>query len=143
LILVDANLLLYAAFPVYPQYDRVRDWLDERLNGPTPVGLPWASLLAFLRISTNPRAFERPLNISDAWTEIQNWLECGNTWIPAPTDRHVEVLRELLTLPGVRGDLISDAHLAALAIEHGLTLCSADTDFSKFPQLRWTNPVVG
>lgn len=143
MILVDANLLLYAAFPVYERYEPAREWFDGQLNGIARVGIPWMSLLAFLRISTNPRAFARPLKMSEAWDEVRFWLGCENTWIPGPTDRHPEVLGALLGVPGVKGDLTTDAHLAALAIEHGLVLCSADSDFAKFPGLRWSNPILG
>jgi uncharacterized protein len=103
--------------------------LDQQLNGSAPVGLPWASLLAFLRLVTNPRIFEHPEPIADAWLQVQDWLACETVWTPAPTERHASVFGELLKLPGVHGNLIPDAHLAALATEHGLTLCSSDGDF--------------
>jgi toxin-antitoxin system PIN domain toxin len=98
--------------------------------------------LGFLRISTNPRAFGRPLTALQAWQQVLAWLATGPAWIPQPTEHHADVLGELLTLPGVYGNLVPDAHLAALAIEHGLTLCSTDGDFARFPGLRWQNPLV-
>jgi toxin-antitoxin system PIN domain toxin len=141
--LVDANLLLYARVSTYPQHDAARDWLDERLNGTAPVGLPWPSLLAFVRLVSNPRVFEHPETVSSAWGQIEAWLDCPPVWIPQPTDRHREVLGSLLTGDVNRSNLVPDAHLAALAIEHGLILCSTDGDFARFPGLRWENPLSG
>jgi toxin-antitoxin system PIN domain toxin len=140
-ILVDANILIYAHIDSFAQHAAAREWLDRQLNGSAPVGLPWASLLAFLRLATNSRIFAHPEPIADAWTQVQEWLACETVWAPAPTERHSEVLGELLKLPGVHGNLVPDAHLAALAIEHGLTLCSADGDFARFRTLRWLNPL--
>lgn len=141
MILVDANLLLYAHFDSFPEQPAARDWLDRQLSGYAPVGLPWASLLAFLRIATNPRVFEKPESTLDAWNQVIEWLACEVAWIPQPTERHIGVLARLLALPGVRAKLVPDAHLAALAIEHGLTLCSTDGDFARFSGLRWMNPL--
>ena len=142
MILIDANLLVYARVSSFAQHDRARDWLDRQLNGLPRVGLPWASLLAFLRLVTNPRIFEQPEPIAEAWDQVMGWLACDPAWIPQPTERHLEVLGQLIALPGVHGNLVPDAHLAALAIEHGLTLCSTDGDFARFPGLRWLNPLV-
>ncbi len=110
--------------------------------GPTAVALPWASLLGFLRLATNARMFERPLTMADAWQQVKMWLAAEPTWTPGPTERHAEVLGNLLAQPGVHGNLVPDAHLAALAIEHSLTLCSTDGDFARFPGLRWLNPLA-
>jgi uncharacterized protein len=140
-ILVDANILVYAHVSSFAQHDAAREWLDQQLNGPALVGLPWASLLAFLRLVTNSRIFEHPEPIADAWAQVRAWLACETVWTPAPTERHPELLGELLKLSGVHGNLVPDAHLAALAIEHGLTLCSADGDFARFRGLRWLNPI--
>jgi toxin-antitoxin system PIN domain toxin len=95
-----------------------------------------------LRIATNRRAFEHPLSITEAWDQVTAWLSAGPVWIPQPTDRHTRILGELLAQPGIHGNLVPDAHLAALAIEHGLTLCSTDGDFARFPHLRWINPLT-
>jgi len=141
-ILIDANLLVYAHVTSFAQHERAREWLDGQLNGAAPVGLPWESLLAFLRLVTNPRVFERPEPTADAWRQVLAWLECEAAWIPQPTDYHAELLRELLAIPGVHANLIPDAHLAALAMGHGLMLCSADHDFARFPALRWRNPLA-
>ena len=141
MILVDANLLIYAHVDSYPQHERARQWLDEQLNGYDPVGLPWNSLLAFLRLVTNPRVFEQPGTMIHAWSQVVAWLGCEPVRVPQPGDRHAEILGELLTGTGVHANLVPDAHLAALAIEHGLTLCSSDGDFARFPRLRWMNPL--
>ncbi len=141
MILIDANILIYAHVSSFAQHRVAREWLDRQLNGPAPVGLPWASILAFLRLVTNSRVFEYPESIADAWGQAQAWLGCQTVWTPEPTARHAEVLGELLALPGMHGNLVPDAHLAALAIEHGLTLCSTDGDFARFRALRWLNPI--
>ncbi|MBI4862791.1 MAG: type II toxin-antitoxin system VapC family toxin [Candidatus Riflebacteria bacterium] len=141
MILVDANLLVYAHVSSFPQHEQARGWLDGRLNGGAPVGLPWESLLAFLRLVTNPRVFDRPEPISAAWSQVEAWLSCPVAWIPQPTERHREVLAGLLAISGTRANLVPDAHLAALAQEHGLTLCSSDGDFARFKGLRWENPL--
>lgn len=143
MILVDANLLIYAGSKSSPQYDPARQWLDAQLNQSTRVGLPWPSVLAFLRVVTNPRIYERPASMNEAWRLAESWLDCPNVWVPAPTQNHRVVLAGLLRLPSIRSNLVPDVHLAALAIEHGLTLCSADADFARFPGLRWTNPLQG
>ena len=142
MILVDANLLVYAHVRDVPQHEAARDWLDRQLAGTAAVGLPWASLLAFLRVVSNPRIFPRPEPIADAWRQVRDWLACAPSWTPQPTDRHAEIMGRLLAVPGVRGNLVPDAHLAALAVEHGVTLCSSDGDFARFPGLRWLNPLA-
>ena len=141
MILLDANLLIYAHVAAFPQHPAARAWLDAQLSGGAPVGLPWPSLLGFLRIVTNPRIFEQPEPISEAWEQVTEWLACESAWIPNPGERHGEVLAGFLADPGVRANLVQDAHLAALALEHGLLLCSTDGDFARFPGLRWSNPL--
>ena len=142
MILVDANLLIYAHVSAFVQHKAARDWLDRQLNDVSRVGLPWASLLAFLRVVTNARIFGRPEPMVDAWAQVMEWLSCDGAWIPEPTEHHLEVLSRLIALPGVLGNLVPDAHLAALAIEHGVILCSTDGDFARFPGLRWLNPLA-
>lgn len=112
------------------------------MAGDSPIGLPWPRLLAFLRLVTNARIFEKPAPVDAAWRQVNDWLECQVAWIPQPTARHAEVLGELLGRSGTTANLIPDAHLAALAIEHGLILCSADGDFARFPRVRWENPIA-
>lgn len=142
MILVDANLLVYARVRSFPQHEPARQWLDARLSGTTAVGLPWPSLLTFLRLVTNPRIFSNAESISSAWEQVSAWLGSPTAWVPAPTERHREVLGLLMAPAVTRANLIPDAHLAALAIEHGLTLCSSDGDFARFPGLRWENPLA-
>jgi len=140
-ILVDVNLLVYAYAERFTQHEAARTWLDTMLSGSAPVGLPWHSLLGFTRIVTNPRILPAPQTVSAAWTQVGNWLDCDTVWIPEPTSRHRDVLGGLLRESGITAKLVPDAHLAALAIEHGLTLCSADGDFARFAGLRWINPL--
>ena len=135
-MLVDANILLFAVDATSPFHSPAAGWLAEQLNGPRRVGLPWPSLGAFLRMSTHPRAVERPLTAGEAWSQIEEWLGAEAAWIPLPTERHAEVLGLLLNTHQLRGNLVPDAQLAALAIEHGLTVCSADGDFARFSELR-------
>lgn len=142
MILIDANILIYAHVNSFAQHGRAREWLDRQLNAAAPVGLPWASVLAFLRLVTNPRVFERPEPTRDAWEQVRAWFSSETTWVPQPTERHAELLGKFLTSPGVHGNLVPDAHLAALAVEHGLTLCSTDGDFARFQGLRWLNPIA-
>jgi toxin-antitoxin system PIN domain toxin len=141
-ILIDANLLVYASSSALPEHSRARPWLERVLNGQTRVGLAWPSLLAFLRLMTNPRVFPQPLSMRDAWGQVESWLSRDVVWIPTPTARHADILARLIAQPGVRGNLVHDADLAALAIAHGLELCSADGDFARFKDLRWFNPLA-
>jgi toxin-antitoxin system PIN domain toxin len=139
-ILVDANLLIYASAPDSAQHEGAKAWLDDRLNGSARVGLPWPSLLAFMRIVANPRLFEGA-SLALARVQVESWLELPTTWVPAPTEEHARILGELLDGESSHR-LVPDAHLAALAIEHGLVVCSSDGDFGRFRQLRWENPLA-
>jgi len=134
-------MLVYAHVSSFAQHNFARDWLDRQLNATAPVGLPWASILAFLRLVTNPRLFESPEPIGEAWQQVRAWLAAEPAWVPQPTDRHADLLGKFLALPGVHGNLVPDAYLAALAVEHGLTLCSTDGDFARFQGLHWLNPI--
>jgi toxin-antitoxin system PIN domain toxin len=140
-ILVDVNLLVYAWDSRAPQHEAARGWLDARLSESTRVAIPWESALGFLRVVTNPRIYQHPASVDRAWMQVTEWLDCENVWIPQAGDDHASVLGGLLRDLGGGAKLVPDAHLAALAIEHGLTLCSTDGDFARFPRLRWTNPV--
>ncbi|MBX3027139.1 PIN domain-containing protein [bacterium] len=142
MILVDANLLLYATVSDFEQHAAARAWLDDRLNAPTRVGLPWPSVLAFLRIITNPRIFPRPLAMTAAWRRVVAWLDLPTVWVPEPTERHREILDSLLGGAASASKLVADAHLAAIAVGHGLVLCSTDGDFARFAALRWENPLA-
>ncbi len=141
-MLVDANLLLYATNSADPRHPPAAEWLTARLNGGRRVGIAWTSLIAFLRISTHPRVFPRPLDPRDAWRHVEDWLAVPVVWAPEPGVGHGPLLGELVTRHDVRGNLIPDAHLAALALEHGLMVCSADTDFARFPEVRWQDPLA-
>ncbi|MHB2017127.1 MAG: TA system VapC family ribonuclease toxin [Candidatus Xenobia bacterium] len=141
LILVDANLLIYAGMRVLPQHAIARRWLDQVLNHEPRVGLPWNSILAFLRIVTNPRAFSPPPTMEQAWQQIRDWLEVPAVWIPLPTESHMATLERLMPYV-TAAHLVTDAHVAALAIEHGLTIYSADGDFARFPGVRSINPLL-
>jgi toxin-antitoxin system PIN domain toxin len=141
-ILVDANLLVYAANRAAPEHERARTWLDAHLNGTVRVGLPWPSLLAFVRIVSNPSILRNPVTPANGWRQVLDWLGCEAAWIPLPGTRHGEVLGALLEDPLITSRLVPDAHLAALAFEHGLTLCSTDGDFARFRGLKWENPLA-
>lgn len=140
MIVVDANLLVYSSFADLPQHERAREWLDDRLSGTDRVGLPWPSLLSFARLASNPRVFERPMPLSEAWARVRDWLDQPPCWVPSPTPEHARIVDELLSGESA-SRLVPDAHLAALAIEHGLTVCSTDGDFARFDRVRWENPV--
>lgn len=140
-MLVDANLLIFAVDESSRFHGVASRWLVDRLNGDHRVGIPWQSLSAFLRLITNPRITNAPLEPAGAWAIVESWLETDPAWIPAPTERHADVFGSLLLSYDLRGNLVPDAELAALAIEHGLTVCSADTDFARFREIRWENPL--
>ena len=139
--LVDANLLLYAYVAEFPQHVAAHAWLEKCLNSPEPLGLPWPSLLAFVRLVSNPRVFNSPRTVAVAWSQVEQWLACPCVWIPAPTDHHQAVLGALLSAPGLTANHVPDAHLAALAIEHHLTLCTADAGFARYAGLKYECPI--
>jgi hypothetical protein len=141
-ILVDANLLLYAANRSAPEHDRARSWLDGQLNGRARVGLPWPSLLAFVRLASNPVVVRHAVTPGEAWRQVEQWLACEPAWVPEPGPRHAEILAGLLGQAWMTSRLVPDAHLAALSVEAGLTLYSTDGDFAKFPGLSWRNPLA-
>ena len=141
-MLVDANILLYACDVDSPFHDPARSWMEDALNGPRRVGIPWTSSSAFLRIATNPRAMRSPLTPSDAWSLLDAWLDAAPVWIPEPGIGHRQILRRLVVGLDLRANLIADASLAAMCIEHGLRVVSADSDFARFPEIEWINPVA-
>jgi uncharacterized protein len=141
-ILVDANILLYAEDQRSPRHAAARAWWDAQLSGASPVCLCWTVLAAFIRIGTNPRVFERPLALAQAIARVQSWMEQPCTRIVTPTERHWEVLQTFLREGQAVANLVTDAHLAALAVEHGCELMSTDADFARFPGLRWRNPLA-
>ena len=141
-MLIDANLLLFAVDSESQFHIKARDWLNEQLNGTQRVGIPWLSLGAFVRIITHQGITKRALDPAEAWQRVEDWLSDDLVWIPSPTPNHAQVLGDLIKHHQPRGNLITDAQLAALAIEHGLEVCSADTDFARFTEVRWCNPLA-
>lgn len=141
--LPDANLLVYAADTAAPAHDRARRWLEAELSSGETFALAWSVLLAFVRLTTNPKVFEDPYPVADALDVVDGWLAQPSTTVIGPTERHATVVRELLEPVGTGGNLVTDAHLGAIAIEHGATLCTADRDFGRFTGLKWQNPLAG
>jgi toxin-antitoxin system PIN domain toxin len=141
-ILVDANLLLYAYHPKAAQHAQSRAWLEGALAGPDLVRFAWLTLWAFLRIATSPRVFERPLTTAEAEAAISSWLAQPAAGVLEPGERHWEILSALVRESQSTGPLVMDAVLAAIAIEHGAVVCTTDRDFSRFSGLKWTNPLV-
>ncbi len=139
--LPDVNLFLYAYDSESPRQRAAREWLEETMAGTETVALAWAVLVGFVRLSTKPAVFTRPLALDVAIGFVQEWLAQSVATVVHPSDRHAAVLRDLLQPLGTAGNLTSDAHLAALAIEHGATLCSSDNDFSRFAGLSWVDPL--
>lgn len=141
MLLPDANLLIYAVNRAAPAHDPARAWLEQVLSGTTPVALPWLVILAFIRITTHPRIFANPLEPDAALEYVSGWMEQPHVSILHPGNRHWLILSRLLRRDGTAGNLTHDAHLAAIAIEHGCTLCSADFDFLRFDELDFLNPL--
>ncbi len=141
-MLVDANILLYSVDRDSPFHDRALSWMEAALNGPRRVGIPWMSIIAFTRIATNRRATNNALTPVEAWDAVTGWLDAPATWVPSPGRGHREILGQLLVAHDVRAGLVTDAVLAALCIEHGLEMISADSDFARFPEIRWINPLT-
>jgi toxin-antitoxin system PIN domain toxin len=141
-MLVDANLLLFAVDSGSPWHRPAAKWLTAQLNGERRVGIPWESLVAFVRVATHPRASDHPLQPDEAWAFVEEWLAAPTVWVPQPTEAHPDVLGSLVRRYRLGGNLVPDAHLAAIAIEHGLEVCSADSDFARFTEVRWRNPLA-
>lgn len=139
--LPDVNLLVYAADEHAVAHKRALAWIESSLSGAETVAFAWAALVGFLRVTTNPRVLKRPWSPQDAFEVIDSWLAQPNATVVHPTPRHAAILRELLAPLGTGGNLTSDAHLAALAIEHGATVYSSDNDFSRFAGLDWIDPL--
>ncbi len=138
--LVDLNVLLYVVNKDSVHHESALAWWKESLRGDEQVGLAWSVLLGFLRLSTNPAIFPRPLDTDTALDKVGTWLSLDQTRLVQETDDHWHILKGLLADTGTAGHLTTDGHLAALAINHGATLVSFDNDFSRFPGLRWEQP---
>lgn len=142
-MLVDANVLLFATDTASAHHEPAAAWLTAALDGPVRIGIPWESINAYLRVTTSSRGRSAPVSHATAWGDVEVWLGCENVWTPTPTTRHAEVYARLASRYGVSGNLVPDAHLAALALEHGLAVVSADSDFARFKEVRWVDPVFG
>jgi hypothetical protein len=140
-ILVDANLLLYAEDSLSAHHESARTWWDAQLSGSAPVCLCWPVLTAFIRIATNARLHQRPLTLGEAVGRVQSWLEQPCVRLIQPTEEHWQILQRMLQEGNATANLVSDAHLAALAVEHNCELWSTDSDFARFPGLDWHNPI--
>jgi hypothetical protein len=140
-VLLDANVLVYAVNRRAERHDAAARWLGEQLGGARRVGFPWQTIAAFLRVVSHPRLFDRPLQPAVAWDQVTEWLAAPVAWIPEPGPEYPRILGALLTGYDLRGNLVPDAALASLAIEHGVPLISSDTDFARFRELRWENPL--
>jgi toxin-antitoxin system PIN domain toxin len=142
MILVDTNLLLYAEDSLSQHHQTARAWWDEQLSGTAPVCLCWPVLNAFIRIGTNPRLHQRPLTLKESCDRVQSWFEQPCVRLIQPTDQHWTFFQQMLHSSNASGNLVADAHLAALAREHNCVLHSTDTDFARFPRLKWNNPLA-
>lgn len=142
MIVLDVNILIYAVNRDAPLHSRAKSWLEAAISGTETIGLPWTVLLAFLRLTTRPGLFRNPMPLDAAFDLIDTWLEQPSVSIVDPGPRHRTILRGLLSPMGSGGNLTSDAHLAALALEHRAELCSSDHDFQRFPGLKWRNPLA-
>jgi uncharacterized protein len=140
LILIDTNLMLYASMHESVHHVRAQKWVEQQFSSGTRIGLPWHTLLGYVRLASQRRTYRTGPSVKEAWREARGWIDHPNVWIPHPTIRHVEIVDRLLS-GDIGNRLVMDIHLAALAIEHGLTLCSNDNDFSRFKELRWLNPL--
>lgn len=141
MILPDVNLLVYAYNTADPRHDQARGWWEEVVNASVPVGLPWVTAAGFIRLMTHPRLLERPLTPPEATRRVRAWLEAPSVTIIQPGRRFAELFLGFLDTVGTAGNLTTDAQLAALAVEHQAELHSNDTDFARFPGLRWRNPL--
>lgn len=142
MIIPDVNLLVYAVNRDAPQHRRAKAWLESAISGPETVGMSWNVLLAFIRLTTRAGLLRSPLSPEAALDLVELWLEQPSVTAVSPGPAHLSILRELVSGIGTAGNLTSDAHLAAIAIEHGAELHSSDTDFRRFPRLIWRNPLA-
>jgi toxin-antitoxin system PIN domain toxin len=142
LIVLDANILLYAYDSASSQHAKARVWIEEAFSGTEPVGLPWQTISAFLRIMTNPRLPGERFTLPEGAQIVDGWLEQPNIRTLPPGDDHWSLFRQMIVEGQAAGGLVSDAHLAALTMEYGGVLHTTDRDFARFPGLRWRNPLA-
>jgi toxin-antitoxin system PIN domain toxin len=143
MILLDVNVLVYAHDETSRYHPQARLWWENQLNGSQMIGLSWVAMLAFIRLLTNPRIFQNPYSAPEIMSIIGAWLEQPHVKIIHPSEQHFTTLANLIGQIGTAGNLTTDAHLAALAIERGLILQTTDADFARFPGLKWNNPLKG
>ena len=143
MILVDANIVLHAYHPQSELHEPCRLWIEENFSAPSPIGFPWLTIWAFLRISTNPRAFEKPLTMKEAASIASSWFDVAAVRVVVPGERYWEILRNLLLEAQVSGPLVTDAALAAMAIEQGARVCTTDRDFARFAEVQVVDPSRG
>lgn len=143
MILVDANILLYAEDSLSEHHESARSWWDAQLSASAPVCLCWPVVTAFIRIATNTRLHQRPLTLREAVDRVQSWFNQPCVRMIQPTEQHWDIFQRMLHDGNATANLVSDAHLAALAVEYNCELCSTDSDFARFPRLNWRNPVGG
>jgi uncharacterized protein len=141
MILIDANLLIYSVNKDASEYEAAHEWLESTISDAETIGLAWIVILTFVRVTTMPRLFRRPLTVREAVQTVESWLEQPGVTVVHPGERHARILHDLLLKVGTAANLTTDAHIAALAIEHYAELCTVDRDFAKFPGLRWRNPL--
>ncbi len=142
MIIIDVNLLIYAVNKDAYDHKKAKAWLENAISGTETIGLPWIVLLAFMRLTTRPGLFQKPLTIKAAFDLMEAWLQQPSVTVPEPGARHLQTMRDLVLPLGLGGNLTSDAFLAALAVEYGAELHSADNDFGRFKRLRWRNPLA-
>jgi uncharacterized protein len=140
--LTDANLLIYAYNELASEHRAARNWLRMSLVGPEPIAFSWLAIMAFVRVATNKKIFTKPYSTNEAFDVVQNWLSAPGSLILSPGGEHLNIVKRLANESGVYGAMLTDAHIAALAIEHGITLATTDSDFSQFNGLKWINPLV-
>ncbi len=141
-MILDVNILIYAADSASPHHERAREWLRTAMTGDRRVGIPWQTVGGFVRIVTHPRAMRRPLTTAEAWAVVASWFAVPVVWVPAAGERTVRILERLMLDQHLTSAMTTDAQLAALAVEHGVAVVSADTDFARFPDLTWINPLA-
>jgi toxin-antitoxin system PIN domain toxin len=141
-MILDVNILIYAADSASPHHERAREWLATAMTGDRRVGIPWQTVGGFVRIVTHPRAMRRPLTTAEAWAVVDSWFAVPVVWVPPAGERTVRILERLMLDQHLTSAMTTDAQLAALAVEHGVAVVSDDTDFARFPDLTWINPLA-
>jgi toxin-antitoxin system PIN domain toxin len=142
MFMVDANVLIYAYDEASRDHKAARKWLASILTGSTAVGFPWISLMTFVRVTTNKRLFDKPYSTDEAFDVVANWLSAPASRVVQPGDEHLRLVKQIAKANKIIGSELTDAHLAAIAVEHGLTLATTDTNFPRFEGLKLINPLA-